>query len=245
MHRIVAYVDDQLVAREFNSGDVVQRANYRDYFFTPYYGRVIASYPETGFADIQWPWGVERESASNLIKINMENSVYYPLLETDQSYSTHEQSRHINDPKTLKSDAKWRKSIASRVAERFEKQTLPLWREACRIYHNNINEIQAFRKLSKMFSDDFSSETIRLTVANLYELGRRLAIYWGNNKRRYKLTKREMKTGKLECPRCHNLMKKRVYRHGKKNWQCVGCGFAISPKDIINSGDIEAEEEII
>jgi ribosomal protein L37AE/L43A len=185
---------------------------------------------------------VEREFASHLIKVNTENALYYPLIETDQSYSNHEQSRHTNDPKTLKDDTKWRKSLASRIATRFEQMTLPVWREACRLFHHNENELKAFRILLAKFGDDFSSETIRLTVANLYELGRRLSIYWGGKKRRYKLTKREMATGKLECPRCRNYMQKRVYRHGKKNWQCLGCGFAISPKDITNSKEFEDAE---
>jgi hypothetical protein len=226
----VAFVDDQLIAREFKSGDFVRKAGFRDFVLSPYIGRVIYSSPDSGKVHVQWPWGTEENVPSELI-IDRSDS-FLPPLAADQSYSTHEMSRNIDSPEVVKADDKWRKSLASRIVEQYEVYTLPLWRAACESWYCEIPELEAFQRMAKVFGPEYGTEAVRLTVANLYELGRRIALYWKDPKRRYKTTQQEKASGKLSCPRCKGVLKPRVYRHGGRVMLCKGCGFAIHPKDI-------------
>jgi ribosomal protein L37AE/L43A len=226
----VAFVDDQLIAREFKSGDIVRKAGYRDFVLSPYVGRVLYSSPDSGKVHVQFPWGAEECPASELVIDRSES--FQPPMAADQSYSTHEMSRNINSPEVVKADEKWRKSLSSRIVARYETYTLPLYRAACEAWHCEIPEIEAFQRMAAVFGPKYGQEAVRLTVANLYELGRRLALYWKDNKRRYKTTQREKQSGKMSCPRCKGLLKPRVYRHGGRVMLCKGCGFAIHPKDI-------------
>jgi hypothetical protein len=229
----VAFVDDQLIAREFNSGDVVRRAGYRDFVLSPYVGRVLYANPDTGKVHVQWPFGWEEVPATELVKD--VSASFQPPMMADQMYSTHEMSRNINSPEVVEADKKWRKSLAAEIVDRYENYTMPLYRAACEAWHCEMSELEAFTKMAQVFGPTFGQDAVRITVGNLYELGRRLALYWKDPKRRYKTTQREKQTGKLECPRCHSALKPRVYRHGGRVMLCKGCGFAIHPRDIAAS----------
>lgn len=230
MSNRLAFVDDMLQAREFKTGDVVRKAGYRDFVVSPYAGRVLYSNPDTGKVHVQWPWGAEESVASELV-IDTSGD-YLPPLQADQSYSTHEMGRHINSPESVKADAKWRKKLSSQIVDRYEQETLPLWRAACEAWHCEMPEIECFTKMAMVFGPEYGQEAVRLTVANLYELGRRLALYWKDPKRRYKTTQKEKQSGKYSCPRCKNPLKPRVYRHGGRVMLCKTCGFAIHPNDV-------------
>jgi hypothetical protein len=228
MHR-TSFVDDQLIARDFNTGDVVRKAGLRDFVMSPYIGRVLYSNVDTGKVQVQWPWGAELETASELIR---DTSEYFAPSQADQSYSTWEGARNINSKPVQKADEKFRKSLASRAVDAYEDRTLPLWRAACEAWHCGMDEVETYFRMSSTFGPEYGQEAVRLTVSNLYELGRRVAIYWKNNKRRYKVTQQEKSSGKVSCPRCKGLLKPRVYRAGKKVLQCQDCSFVIHPKDL-------------
>lgn len=232
MHRL-AFVDQQELAKDFATGDIVRKISYRGYIVSPYAGRVVYSNPKTGTVQVRWPWGEEQESPAELIR--EPTSERLPAQGMEQ-YSTWEGSRLINDEETLKVDKKWRNSLASRVVNKFERRTLPIWREACKAWHNSLNEIEAFKLLSSKYAGVFGTEPVRLTVSNLYALGNqyKVSIYYKDNQRHYKVTKSEKNSGKLKCPRCGGTrMKPRTYRQGKKLIQCRDCGFSISPKDLV------------
>jgi hypothetical protein len=250
-----AYIDDQAAAKGFASGDLVRKTSNRDLFPAPYVGRVIYSNPRTGRVHVQWPWGVGEEAATELF-LDISGDVGLNLA-LDQWYSTWEGIRLINDEKTQKADEKWRKKLSTRLADAYveqerakalimahEERTLPVWRAACHALHHEISEFDAFRFLAAEFRHAFSLETIRLTVANLYEASRRLpprlALYWKDNNRRYKVTKREKSSGKFICPRCKGNLKPRTYSHGKRCLQCKTCGFSIAPHDLV--WDVDQQE---
>jgi hypothetical protein len=229
----MAFVDDSLIAREFKSGDIVRKAGYRDFVLSPYVGRVIYSSPDSGKVHVQWPWGSEELPASELVIDKSES--FIPPMAADQAYSTHEMSRNINSPEVVKADEKWRASLSSRIVDRYEEYTLPLWRAACEAWHCEIPEVETFQRMARVFGPEYGQEAVRITVANLYELGRRLALYWKDPKRRYKTTQKEKQTGQYSCPRCKGALKPRVYRHGGRVMLCKACGFSIHPKDIMNT----------
>ena len=232
-----AFVDDCLMAREFTPGDFVRKSSNREFSLSPYIGRVLYSNTDTGKVSVQWNWGVESESASDLIMDT--NSGYSSPLMLDQSYSTWEKTQWSTQAE------RGRKATASDIVQDFERATLPLWRAACSEWHRGTNEIVALFRLSSEFEKEFGFDTVRRTVSNLYSEGRRLAIYWKDSKRRYRTTQKEKSSGKLKCPRCGGILKPIVYRHGNKIFQCRGtpkagdtdksnggCGFSVHPADV-------------
>lgn len=226
--RRIAFTDNVEAAKDFATGDIVRRLSYRGHTMSPFIGRVLYSNVQTGTVTVQWPWGVEQESPTELL-VDLQPD-HAPPMALDQIYSTWESTRYINDKATQKEDDKWRKSLAFDIAVSYEKKTLPLYRAACKAWYNGLDQIQAFKKLSSSFDDIFGSDAIRLTISNTYKQ----AIYWKDNSRRYRVTKKEKASGKLRCPRCSGEnMKPRTYRQGKKLIQCRDCGFSISQKDLV------------
>jgi hypothetical protein len=228
MRERTAFVDERALARGFKTGDIVQKTGLRDLFLAPYYGRVLYSNAECGNVMIQWPWGAEQESPAELFIVKSEDII--PALDIDQLYPTWEAAIHGlygDEPDPGHS------GLAARVAFTYERRTLPLWKDACRQMHLGADEITAYRNLLAEHLDEFGSDAIRLTVSNLFNAGRRLSIYWKNNKRQYKITKRERESGKIICPKCKSAMKHRVYRQGKRLLQCRTCGFSIHPADLL------------
>ena len=243
-------------AKGFASGDLVRRMGYRELLPGPFAGRVIYSNPKTGKVHVQWPWGVEEEPATELIRDISSDTTSNDSL--DQWLPTLDGVRFINDEKTEKADAKWRKSLSSRVADRYlrasfssqlvaryEELTKPAWRLACKAWYHDLDEVGAYRAVFAACGKDFGDDCCRRTVANLYESARRnVAIYWKDSGRRYKVTNKEKETQQLLCPRCKGLLKPRVYRQGKNCMQCKGCGFTISPKDLVWDESVQTGEEV-
>lgn len=224
-----AFVDDQLAARQFNTGETVRKSGLRGLLLSPYAGRVLYSNVDTGIVQVQWPWGADLEFATELVH-DVSFTLRPPSM--DQSYSTWEGSRNINDSGNVESDQEWRSSLASEIVSGYEKLTLPVYRAACKAMHEGLDEVTAFVTLSKDMAETFGTDTVRRTVANLYETGRRMAIYWVDPKRQYRVTQKEKNGGVLSCPRCRGVLKPRTFRQGKKVLLCKGCGFTIHPKDL-------------
>ncbi|KKK67505.1 hypothetical protein LCGC14_2953400 [marine sediment metagenome] len=140
-------------------------------------------------------------------------------------------------------DDRWPKGRSETAS--FEELTKPVWRLACHAWYRGMDEISAFNVVLATFGDDFGDECCRLTVANLYESSRRFSIYWKDNSRRYKVTKREKSTEKLTCPRCKGIMKPRKVRTDQHCLQCKGCGFSISPQDLVWDDPQPTGEEVL
>ena len=243
-------------AKGFATGDIVKRMGYRELLPGPFSGRVIYSNPKTGKVHVQWPWGAEEEPATELI-LDISSHVA-PNDALDQWLPTLDGVRFINDKDTVKKDDKWRKSLSSQVADRYlraarpvelvaryEELTKPAWRLACKAWYDGLDEVGAYRAVFAAFGDDFGDDCCRRTVANLYVSARRnVAIYWKDGGRRYKVTQKEKESQQLLCPRCKGLLKPRVYRQGKNCMQCKGCGFTISPKDLVWDESPQTGEEV-
>jgi hypothetical protein len=224
-----AFVDDQLAAHYFNTDEIVRKPGLHGNLISPYTGRVLFSNTSTGVVSVQWPWGEEQEKASELIH-DVSGDYVPPLYDT--SYSSWERSRYENSKDTAAADKKWRSSLASSILRKYEEKTLPLYRAACKAMHHGLDEVTAFIKISMALADIYGSDAIRRTVANLYGEGNRIAIYWKDQKRRYRVTQKEKNSGELYCPRCKSPLKPRVYRQGHRVLACKNCGFAIHPRDL-------------
>lgn len=244
----VAFVDEVALAREFATDDHVRKTTHRDSLHSPYVGRVLYSDQQTGKVMVQWPWGPEHEQPSELIR-DASDAARPPLI-LDQLPYTVERSQHSNSDADFKADEKYRKSVSGtmaqrvaqiynyeqrirRIAQAYEVHTLPIKRAVCLAFHKGQSEIEAYVSVGSQFATVYGSEPVRLTVSNFYETARRLAIYWKDNSRRYKVTQRERASGKLKCPRCAEPLKPKTYRQGQKIFNCSACGFSISPEDLV------------
>ena len=238
----VSFVDDKEYAKEFRTGDRVRKTGLRDFVLTPYAGRVLYSNTDTGVVSVQWPWGVENNAPTELV-LELSGDYGYPVT-TDQSYETWESSRwtstepDVDDVRALPAadarDKKWRKSLSSVLVKEFELHTMPVYRAACKAWYDGVSEVNAIFRLSSEFSDKFGYDVVRRTVGNLYELGHRIAIYWGNSNRQYRVTQTEKSSGKLKCPRCAQTLKPRTFRaNNRRLMQCRACGFSIHSRDLV------------
>lgn len=239
-----AFVDDCQAAKDFATGDIVRKTDFRGFLPSPYVGRVVYSNPLTGTVQVQWPWGSEQELATILIKDTSGDTM--PPESLNQSYSTWEWTQHDKSKESVKADEKWRKSLAS-VTAAYEKHTLPLWRAACKAHHAGMDDISAYKAIVAALGDIYGAEAVRVTVSNLYLAGSvlpaRLALYWKDNGRRYKVTQQEKDCKKFKCPRCSGWkVKPRAYRQGKKVLQCRDCGFSVSPKDLVWGDEAQPAE---
>lgn len=239
--RRTAFVDDQAAARNFHTGDVVRRTGVRGFLLSPYVGRVVYANVATGKVQVDWPWGEEQESASELIK---DVSGHFEPTSSGKTDLTWEASRNIDGKDVDKANAKWRKSLASSIVTEYERRTVPLWQAACEAWHCQMPEMDAYLQMASVFAPEYGDDAVRVTVANLYGLGRRVAIYWKDQNRRYKVTQQESNSGKIGCPRCKGVLKPRVFRQGEKVLSCKGCGFSIHPQDLIRPGSVPAQAPV-
>lgn len=238
MRSTVAFVDEPLAARDFGPGDVVRKCGRGDRL-SPFVGLVVYSNLETGKVEVQWPWGSEQESPTELIR---DASGLLPPSFSGQTYMTWDAVRSLDSMADLPEegeDVAWRRVLASsgplrqRVAAAYEVRTLPMWRLACKAWSAGATEIDAFRIVAGSLGEEFGYEPVRVTVANLYGLGRRIALYWKDNRRRYRVTQKEKASGKMTCPRCKTTLKPHTYRAGQRVHLCRQCGFSIHPKDLV------------
>lgn len=207
-------IDDRQFAHQFSPGDVVRIVGDSGTFLSPFPGRVVFSNVETGKVEVQWPWGAEQCSASEIVKDD-SGDLLPPVYDT--TYSTWEKARN-----------------SAAIVNAYERQTLPLYRLACRNVFRKMSAVESCLDIMNTAGSLYGTDEIRRTVANLMEQGRRLAIYRKDNLRRYKVTQSEKSLGVLFCPRCREKMKPRTHRQGKKVLLCRSCGFCISPKDLVH-----------
>ena len=186
MRLVTAFIDERALARNFKTGDVVQKASLREMLPAPYYGRVLFANAETGVVTVQWPWGAEQESPSTLNPILTKD--VKNILDLNQWYSNWDAARHGmygDEPDPGYS------ALSAKIAASYERKTMPMWRSACKHMHHGLNEMQVFKQLNAEFGEEFGTDAVRRTVANLYETARRMAVYWHDSKRRYRVTRRK------------------------------------------------------
>jgi hypothetical protein len=229
-----AFVDDQMLCKDFRTDDVVRKSSLRDYVLTPYSGRVLFSNPRTGKVAVQWPWGVESESPAELVK--MENSYKLPI-QQNSGYDTYESATHTRNDDTKKANAEWRKSVASEITESlkrdFEASHKNVYHAACKQLHDDKSEKQAKEIIRLKFAATNGFDACDSIVGDVYGQGFRLALYWKAQQRRYQSTRREKATKRYSCPKCRELMKPLRYRFKEDLNHCGVCGFTIYGGDIL------------
>lgn len=231
-----AYIDEQQYAREFTTGDTVRKSSLRDFVLTPYVGRVLYSNPRTGRVSVQWPWGVESESPVELIK-SISEQFMGPTQDT--GYSSYEAVVHTSDKNTEKDNLKFRRSIASAeiesIKEDFEDAILPTRIAVFKALYDGCTPDEAFDRVSSSVSR-VGLAAVQSEIETTYMDGHRLAIYRKkNSERQYRMTRGEIETGRINCPRCASKLYDRRFRANRNVKQCRSCGFTIHSQDIRRS----------
>jgi hypothetical protein len=234
-------IDYWKLTKDFTVGDTVQKFMPGRSALTPYVGRVTAVMPGIGFLDVQWPFGNERVSPEEVVRVNPEYQMYTPTYETFSYYPG------------LDSGS------AAKVASQAKRADgSPLWnevspgfhRDLAKLYHKGASSIQAYDVLWHQYRQA-NDEALRgeiqqfyrvadnLMTAYLSEYARKTAAYWADKDRKYRATKTELEARKVTCPKCKGAhMRKATYKMENgvraKLLACPNCMYLVKTTDILS-----------
>lgn len=210
-------IDYWKLTKDFAVGDPVQKfMPGRSGTLSPYHGTVMAVLPGIGFVDVQWPFGVERVSPEDLVRVNPEMLAYLPpSLDLDLSWYPGQDVQLSQLRKASKVPANlWR---STEVPPGFHK-------ELAKLFHRGAEEVQAYDELWHRYASFADDEALRDEVAKFYTVSRnatdlyfqmvadKTATYWMSGDRQHRATKAEIEQGKPNCPRCGKTMRKAIYK---------------------------------
>lgn len=200
-------IDYWRLAKDFAPGDYVQRVVLGQ-GLTPYMGRILTTLPAIGFVDVQWPFGVERVSPEELVKLSQEFTQYLPPTVTFGYTPGWDVTR-----KTAKNPSNWR---TTEVPPGFHK-------ELARLHYKGLNEVRAYDELWHRYASFADDTAIREEVGKFYrfafnslnlylgEVARKTATYWTSQNRRHRATRSEVEAKRPNCPKCGNSMRKTTF----------------------------------
>lgn len=199
-------IDYWTLAKDYKVGDFVQKFIPGHSHLSPYMGRVTAVMPGIGFVDVQWPFGNERVSPEELIKVNPEFSAFLPP------------SLNFSDYSGL--DAKKSAQKLWRTTE------LPpgFHKELAKLFHRNAHEVGAYNELWHRYASYADDEALRDEVRKFYrfasnavsvflsEYAAKTATYWYAQNRQHRATRAEVDARCPNCPKCGTPMRKTTYK---------------------------------
>jgi hypothetical protein len=228
-------IDYWELSKDFAAGDFVQKyIPSRSVSLSPYVGRVTAVLRGIGFLDVQWPFGNERVSPEEVVKVNKEFTTYLPPMHDFSYYPGLEQMRA-----RLASQLPWK---TTELPPGFHK-------ELARLVHKGANEIQAYDELWHRFASFTDDELLRNEVQKLYRFAanslemflsqqaQKTATYWYSQNRTHRATKNEVAAKRPNCPKCGTEMRKATYKMAEgqrtKLFACPKDLYLIKQSDIL------------
>lgn len=231
-------IDYWKLTKDFGPGDFVQKFIPGQTDLSPFYGRVTAVLSGIGFVDVQWPFGNERVSPEELVRVNPE-FVYYLPPTLDFSYYP---GMDVEKSKAASRKKLW---AAEELPPGFHRELAKLWSKGA-------GEVRAYDELWFRFaSHNVNDEALRNEVQKFYLFGKnaadlyfgqvaRTATYWVSQNRTHRATKTEVDAGKPNCPKCGSTMRKTLYkmREGQRVrlFACPKDLFIIRQQDIMGPG---------
>lgn len=230
-------IDYWKLTKDYAPGDWVQKFIPGRSEMSPYVGRVTAVMPGIGFVDIQWPFGNERVSPEELLKVNPAfarflpptlNFSYYPGQDTEKV------ARVEGVPL-------WRTAVELPVG--FHK-------ELAKLFHSGKTAIQSYDILWHQYRQA-NDEALRDEVSKFYRVAHNLvasflleearkkdAAYWAAPDRKYRATKDELSSKKLGCPKCKKgPMRRATYKmeagQKMKLFACPHCLHLVKQSDFL------------
>jgi hypothetical protein len=229
-------IDFWELAKDFKPSDVVQKYMPGDPGgLSPFVGRVLASHPKLGVVDVQWPFGVDRVTPDELVKVNPEFTRYLPPT-LDQSYSSY-------DTKKANKDTQNRIWSSQGLPHGFHRDLAKLW-------SGRVSSVLAYDELWRKYTSlGASDQGIRKEVEKFYSFADRTArvriqshinktaAYWTAQNRQYRMTQREVQDRCASCPKCGTSMKRATYKmmDGSKVrlWACPKDLFLVRFEDML------------
>lgn len=226
-------IDYWKLTKDYAPGDVVQKyMPGRGGGLSPYYGRVTAVMRGIGFVDVQWPFGNERVSPEDLVKLNPEFIQYLPP-SLDFSWYPGQDTRQA-------SKGSWRRDVE--LPPGFHK-------ELAKVFHKGAGEVQAYDELWHRYATVTEDEPLRDEIRKFYTFARnafmlffkahaaKTATYWMAQDRQHRATRKEVQAKRPNCPRCGTPMRKATYkmREGQKErlFACPTDLYLIKQTDIL------------
>lgn len=210
-------IDFWKLVKEFSQGDTVQRfaPGSGGFSLSPFVGRVTAVHRGLGVVDVQWPYGNERMSPDEVVRVDPKISAWLPP-EFDQSYDSYD---------IQKARARW----ASASGPLWRGSNLPagFYTEVARAWGKGANEVGAYDAAWHRFAaQGVADESLRAEVAKFYQVSARLgglltqqagksAAYWAAQNRQYRATQSELAGRKPSCPKCGTSMRRTTYKMDK------------------------------
>lgn len=227
-------IDYWKLSKDFAPGDYVQRVVLGQ-GLTPYMGRVIATLPAIGFVDVQWPYGTERVSPEDLVKLSKEFSQFLPPSVTFSYFPGLEVTQ--KQASTL-----WR---STEVPPGFHK-------ELARLYGRGASEVRAYDELWHRYASFADDEALRDEVGKFYrfafnsmtmylgQVANKTAMYWVSQNRTHRATRAEVDAKCPSCPKCGTGMRKTTYKmaEGQRTrlFACPKDLYLIRQQDILGPG---------
>lgn len=204
-------IDYWAIAKDLKAGDHVQR-------FWPvaglsvYVGKITAVHRGIGFIDVQFPYGNERLSTEEVVKVDPKMCMWLPP-EFDQSYGSWDIAQSRTASKGL-----WRGTAMPRG----------FYKEVAKHWARGESEVAAYDAAWHRFaSEGADDDAMRDEVAKVYSVSKRLAdlrlkahvhktaAYWVAQNRQYRVTQGEIESSKPNCPKCGSQMKRTTYKMDK------------------------------
>lgn len=203
-------IDYWTLSKDFAPGDFVQKyIPSRSVSLSPYMGRVTAVLRGIGFLDVQWPFGNERVSPEEVVKVNREFAQYLPPMQDFSYYPGLEQERA---------------RVASRLPWNMTDLPLGFHKELAKLWHRGASEVQAYDELWHRYASFSYDELLRSEVAKVYAFSdsafglllqahaSKTATYWVAQGRTHRATRSEVQAKCPNCPKCGSRMRKATYK---------------------------------
>ena len=208
-------IDYWKLVRDFKVGDVVQKLipGNDGGGLSPFPGRVTAVLKGLGFVDVQWPFGNERVSPEELVRMNPEFLAYLPP--------------------TL--DFSWYPGLDTQVDQLRLAAGIPadLWgtglpigfhRNLALLWNNKVGEVRAYDELWQRYASQADDVALLDETAKFYRFATtsaekyfryvvtKMATYWVAQNRQHRVTKEELASKRPCCPRCKGPLRKTTYK---------------------------------
>jgi ribosomal protein S27AE len=183
---------------------------------SPFVGRVTAVHRGLGNVDVQFPYGNERMSPDEIIRVDPKISAWLPP-EFDQSYDSYD---------IRKDRARW----ASANGPLWRGTELPagFYKNLAAAWSQGKNEVAAYDDLWHRYAaqgvvdaslrdevQKFYRVASNLTDLRLQQHAVKTAAYWIAQNRQYRVTSEELTARKPMCPKCGTKMRKTTYKMDK------------------------------
>lgn len=236
-------IDFWKLVKDYSQGDTVQRYSpgAGGYSMSPFVGRVTAVHRGLGQVDVQWPYGNERMSPDEIVRVDPKISTWLPP-EFDQSYDSYD---------IQKARSRW----ASANGPLWRGAELPpgFYKDLAQVWARGHGEVAAYDSLWHRYAaQGISDDSLRDEISKFYRVASNLAdlrlqqhavktaTYWVAQNRQYRVTSEELQARKPVCPKCATRMRKTTYKMDKgarmRLFACPKDLFLIKTTDILGPG---------